>query len=177
MIKVKDGLIGLSVVAIFTMGAFSAVSAADEPKAVSEPPKTSTDSKAKDAVSKDHVMMDHSKGDTKSMNMMKDKTIPIHHEGDPPAKASGPDDCKDHIMMDHSKGDTKSMNMMKDKTIPIHNKCKPTGKPAAAVKPEDHMMMDHSPGDLKSMSKMKDKKILIHHSGNDDKASSESPQT
>ena len=40
----------------------------------------------------DLMMMDHSKGDPKSMSKMKDPTVPIHHGGsaDKPAEESAP---------------------------------------------------------------------------------------
>ena len=66
-------------------------------------------------------MMDHSKGDTKSMNMMKDKTIPIHNKCKPTVKPAAAVKPEDHMMMDHSPGDLKSMSKMKDKKIPIHH--------------------------------------------------------
>lgn len=134
----------------------SAVHAADEAKAATDSPAT-TESKPKQ-----HIMMDHSKGDTKSMGMMKDKNVKIHTAGDPPT----PDTNKPgeaHIMMDHSKGDTKSMNMMKDKTVPIHKHGEPVVK--SKKKCVEHVMMDHSRGDPKSMSMMKDKTVPIHKSG------------
>jgi len=52
--------------------------AADEPKAASSAAP----------VAESHIMMDHSIGDAKSMNMMKDKKVPIHHSGEPAKPAA-----------------------------------------------------------------------------------------
>lgn len=119
------------------------------------------------------MMMDHSRGDPKSMNMMKDKKVPVHHEGDAPASTDSAG-CKEHVMMDHSVGDPKSMNMMKYKKVPVHKGCKPADSTVKSDKPVDHVMMDHSVGDPKSMNMMKDKKVPIHHDGAADKPAAES---
>ena len=150
-----------SSVRIFLLGAGlalgTAVHAADEPSKSPPDAPAATETKPEQ-----HIMMDHSPADTKSMRMMKDKKVKIHTAGDPPA----PDTTKpgeEHIMMDHSKGDIKSMSMMKDKTVPIHKH----GEPVAMSKKKcvEHVMMDHSRGDPKSMGMMKDKTVPIHKSG------------
>ena len=166
MFDARKFLSGVSVVAILSFAAASISYAGDEPKASADAAKPAPDA--------GHIMMDHSIGDTKSMSMMKDKSVPVHHSGDAP-KAAGRSKCQDHIVMDHSIGDPKSMSMMKDKTVPIHNPCKPTAKSTDDAAPVDHIMMDHSIGDTKSMSMMKDKKVPIHHSGVAEKPAAESP--
>lgn len=164
MIDVKKYFLTASVAAILGIATAGIAYAADEPKATPDSSKASTESASKPAPDSGHIMMNHSIGDTKSMSMMKDKTVPIHHTGDAPAKADS-SGCKDHVMMDHSVGDPKSMGMMKDKTVPIHNPCKPAANAKHSSAPVDHIMMNHSIGDSKSMNMMKDKKVPIHHSG------------
>ena len=131
---------------------------ASAPVAFADDPPAKETEKAKD---QGHMMMDHSKGDQKSMSRMKDKTIPIHHEGDA-ATAKDPNAPKEHIMMDHSPGDTKSMSRMKDKNVPIHHDGDPS---TAKADGKEHIMMDHSPGDTKSMSHMKNKTVKTHKNG------------
>ena len=106
-----------------------------------------------------YIMMDHSRGDSKAMQRMKDKTVPIHHAGDalPPSGKPG----EAHIMMNHSIGDSKSMQRMADKTIPIHR----TGDalPPSNAPAQDYIMMDHTMGDAKAMQRMTDKTVPIKH--------------
>lgn len=111
----------------------------------------------------DHMMMDHSPADGKSMNKMKDKGVPIHHAGDEP-KADAGSPGEDHMMMGHSPADGKGMSKMKDKKSSIHHSGQKPKTAAPDTQGEDHMMMDHSQADGKSMSKMKDKTVPIHHS-------------
>lgn len=164
MISANQYLARISMATALALCGAAPAYAADEPHATSSAaPATES-----------HIMMDHSVGDPKSMNMMKDKNVPIHHPGDV-SKANGRGKCKDHLMMDHSSGDPKSMSMMKDKTVPIHNPCKPIVKSAETAAPVDHIMMDHSVGDPKSMSMMKDKKIPTHHKDAAEKITAEKP--
>ena len=81
MFKLKNFLPGLSIVGIVVFGAASASFAADEPNVVTKPPKALTDSQPSGTTSEEHIMMDHSPGDAKSMRTMKDKKIPIHRSG------------------------------------------------------------------------------------------------
>ena len=130
---VKNFLLGASMV----LGI--AVHAADEPAKTNSDAPAATETKPEQ-----HIMMDHSRANTKAMRMMKDKKVKIHTAGDP----SAPDATKpgeEHIMMNHSMGDTKSMGMMKDKTIPIHKSgdCVPTPEAAApAPKPRSGVILD-----------------------------------
>jgi len=163
----KRGFLPASIlVAGLTFG--FAVHAGDEPIKPSADPTAVTEKKPEQ-----HIMMDHSIGDTKSMSRMKDKPVKIHTAGDPPA----PDTTKpgeEHIMMDHSIGDTKSMSRMKDKTVRIHKHGQPA-EVSASNPCQEHVMMDHSIGDSKSMSKMKDKTVPIHKSGDCTPATSVAP--
>lgn len=108
-----------------------------------------------------YIMMDHSRGDAKAMQRMKDRTVHIHRPGDalPPSGKPG----EAHIMMNHSIGDSKSMQRMTDKTIPIHH----TGDtlPPSTGQGQDYIMMDHSRGDAKAMQRMKDQTVPVQHVG------------
>ena len=119
MMSRKNRLIGMSVVAAVAVAA-SSVWAGEEAKT---PPAPAAGSEAApDAANAEgHMMMDHSTGDSKAMMKMKDKKIPIHHAGDPPAASDSSTKPVDHMMMDHSTGDSKAMMKMKDKKIPIHH--------------------------------------------------------
>ena len=132
--------------------------AAGEPTPATPAPSAATEKKPEQ-----HIMMDHSPADAKSMRTMKDKKVKIHTAGDTPepdAAKTG----KEHIMMDHSVGDAKSMRTMKDKTVPTHKQGQPMANPANAPC-EEHIMMDHSNADPKAMGRMKDKTVPIHKSG------------
>jgi hypothetical protein len=131
-----------------------------------DPPTESAQSAAPATEKKpeQHIMMDHSVGDTKAMARMKDRKVPVHTAGDP-APPSDTKPGEEHIMMDHSKADVKSMSRMKDKTVPVHKAGEPVN--TAADKPcQEHIMMDHSKADAKSMARMKDKNVPVHKSGN-----------
>ena len=91
MIDAKNYLLTASVAAILGIAVAGITYAADEPKAAPESPKASTESASKPAPDSGHIMMNHSIGDPKSMNMMKNKKAPIHHSGDaatPAAKST-----------------------------------------------------------------------------------------
>ena len=63
-----------------------AIHAGDEPIKPSPEPTAATGKKPDQ-----HIMMDHSIGDTKSMSKMKDKTVPIHKSGNcTPANSVAP---------------------------------------------------------------------------------------
>lgn len=174
MINLTHFYSGLAIVAVVSFGAGTSSFATEEPKAVSVAPIASTVPQPS-AKAQEHIMMDHSPGDAKSMRTMKDQTIPVHRAGDPPVKPASTADCKDHIMMDHSAADAKSMRTMKDKAVPIHNRCNPTSKPAAPAKPEAHIMMDHSRADAKSMRHMQDRTVPVHKSGSAEPVETGSP--
>ena len=69
--------------------ALTGVSGAADQQAAGTPPAAPAAAAQADP---GHVMMDHSVGDPKSMNMMKDKKVPIHHAGESqkPAAESAP---------------------------------------------------------------------------------------
>jgi hypothetical protein len=121
MIDAKNHHLIASVAAILGVAVAGITYAADEPKAAPDLSKASTESASKSAPDSGHIMMNHSIDDTKSMNMMKDKTVPIHNPCKPASKAKHSSAPVDHIMLNHSIGDSKSMNMMKDKKVPIHH--------------------------------------------------------
>lgn len=125
-----------------------------------------TATKTETAQDQGHIMMDHSTGDQKSMNKMKDKNVKVHHDGDAPS-ATG-DGTTDHVMMDHSSGDQKAMSKMKEKPHVHHKGDAASSSESSAT---EHMMMDHSTGDQKSMNRMKDKKIPVHKSESSSSAS------